>query len=60
MALEKAMQLGMPYSTAFPQLPQSVNTSVIKLKKELHTTVKSETHSGFTSIKNNHNHNLHM
>jgi hypothetical protein len=58
-ALEKAMQLGMPYSTAFNHLPPTVDRAILSLKKECPGFIKQEMGIGYTSIQNYYSNNLH-
>ena len=71
-ALGKAIQLGMPYSTAFNTLPQTVDPNVIKLKSEANLPIPTKNSRSsreeksmvkqegeFTKIKNFQTHNMH-
>ncbi len=71
MALEKALQLGMPYSTAFNTLPSTVDCSILTMKSESlisknpstvaapEQTIKVK-QEGQTLIKNFQSHNVHF
>jgi hypothetical protein len=62
-ALEKAMQLGMPYSTAFNHLPPTVDRAILSMKKECPAFLKQEISShlnNFNPIQNYYSHNMHM
>jgi len=67
-ALEKAMQLGMPYSTAFNHLTATVDLKILGMKKECNGFIKQEMaqinlqHLGpnYTSTWNYISNNMHL
>ena len=70
-ALEKALQLGMPYSTAFNTLPPTVDCSILTMKTEslISSKINGATQAaqslkvkaeGQTLIKNFQSHNVHF